>query len=292
MAKLIWKAKRIYDSTVGSVAPVHGLVRASVWRFSDLLLGLCSRTMRFELVRDDAAPYFRFGMPLGRYQSEIVGLYTRLLRRGMVVADVGAHVGYHTVRFARLIGPTGKVFAFEPCPATFDVLKRNVRRHKLSNVVLEPMAVTGRSGRIPLYFSYSSLGNSVVRMSGAEHVLVDCVSLDEYFDRARIRNVDLVKINVEGAEVDVLQGMRTLLAHSPGARLITEFYPAILKAAGHSPSRLLELLFELGFQVCEIKRKGVLAPVGYADVHGFVSSVPKLTSLFACTDRSGTIERC
>jgi hypothetical protein len=97
--QIVRKMKTIYDHTLRRVAPIHSLVRASVWTSSSLLLSLASRVTRLELPRDDEiAPYFRFPVILGQYQKEVVALSRSLLRPGMIVVDVGAHVGYHTVR--------------------------------------------------------------------------------------------------------------------------------------------------------------------------------------------------
>jgi FkbM family methyltransferase len=210
-------------------------------------------------------------------------LYKNLLRPGMTVVDVGAHAGYHTLRFARLVRPGGKVIAFEPSPDNFSTLERNIRRHGLSNVVLEQKAVGNATGLIPLYRSYSSLGHTIVHsLSRGEHTPVDCVSLDAHFERLGVCDVNLVKINVEGAEVDVLSGMCSLLRRSANPWLIAEFYPRLLEAAGYPPSRLLNLLSGLGFQVYKIERYGSLTPLeAYGCVDDFASSVTKFTSIFA-----------
>ncbi|HET8580410.1 MAG TPA: FkbM family methyltransferase [Nitrospiraceae bacterium] len=275
--------KTIYDHTLRHVAPIHRLIRVSVRASSSLLLTLASGVTRFELPRDDVAPYFRFALVSGHYQEEVVALYRSLLRPGMIVVDVGAHAGYHTLRFARLVRPTGRVIAFEPSPATFSALRRNIVRRRLSNVTLEQKAVTCGTGKAPLYYSYSSLGHSIVpSLASGEHTLVDCVSLDRYCEAIGINNVNLIKINAEGAEVDVLSGMQSLLQRSADPWVIAEFSPKYLKAAGYPPSRLIDFLLGLGFQIYEIGKNGVLTPLeAYGRVDSFISSVVKLTKLFA-----------
>jgi FkbM family methyltransferase len=183
----------------------------------------------------------------------------------------------------RLVRPMGKVIAFEPSPVTFGALSRNIRRHGLSNVKLERKAVTNRTGQVLFHYGeYSVKDSTVASFREDEHTTVDCVSLDDYLGSIGVRHVDLVKIDVEGAEVEVLAGGRLLFERPESPWIIAEFCPELLEAAGHRPSRLVELLFELGFKVSEIRRTGTLIPLEtYGSVEKFVSSVSRLTNLFA-----------
>ena len=109
-----------------------------------------------------------------------------------MVIDIGAHAGYHTLRFARLVGPQGKVFAFEPSPKTFQVLKRNVMRKGLTNVVLEQKVVTDYNGECQFYVfsgqgSKWSASDSLVAYSPDQvAITVPCIALDNYFRREDI----------------------------------------------------------------------------------------------------------
>jgi len=96
----MWKAKAaIYDPTIRRIVPVHRVVRLFVWRLCGALLACGSKLTRFEVPGGtEVAPYFRFPWILGTYEPEVVAWYRGFLRSGMRVVDVGAHVGYHTVR--------------------------------------------------------------------------------------------------------------------------------------------------------------------------------------------------
>lgn len=275
----LWKAKALlYDPTIRRVGPLHRLVRRLAWRVSRVLMAAGSAITRFEVpLHPGVAPYFRFSWVTGRYEKEIVTLYSRMLRPGMTVVDVGAHVGYHTIRFAKLVGPTGKVFAFEPHPSNFEILCRNVRRRGLANVIMEQKAVSNVNGQITLYLGPHDLRHSLVPQ-GSEACEVNCVCLDSYFDANEV--VHLVKIDVEGAELGVLRGMRSLMDRSSKLIIILEFYPALLRAFGGetAPVDLLKLLCDSGFHLLNDH----MVPLEkYKSLELFVSSVPKLTNLLA-----------
>jgi len=245
------------------------------------MLTLGSKVTKFELPREQSvAPYFRLSWITGCYEREIIALYSQILRPGMRVIDIGAHVGYHTIRFAKLVGSEGKVFAFEPCPSTFEVLCRNVRRQTLANVVLEQKAVSDASGQVDLFVGRHNLRHSTVPV-GNIWVKVDSVSLDDYL---RGEVIHLVKIDVEGAELKVLRGMGSLMDTVPDITLILEFYPDLLRASEgeDGPVELLNLLRDSGFYLYEIQERQLVALESFGSLEKFVSSVHKLTNLFAC----------
>jgi FkbM family methyltransferase len=154
------------------------------------------------------------------YEPELVGIASRLLRAGAVAVDVGANVGNVTLHLAVAVGPEGRVVAFEPHPANVAELARKVRRQRLSWVTIEQVAVTnGSTETVMLYSGRGSAGaewniggRTVSGEPGLPELEVKATSLDAYFlgcDR-----LDLVKIDVEGAEGAVLDGMRDLVART------------------------------------------------------------------------------
>jgi FkbM family methyltransferase len=124
--------------------------------------------------------------------------------------DIGANVGHYTLAMARLTGPDGHVFAFEPFPETFSVLTANLRSAGLSNVSLVNAAASDRSGTAQLHYS----GNHyAVNVSDTGELSCLCLPLDALGLNGRIR---LVKIDVEGHEAAVIRGAeQTLRRHRP-----------------------------------------------------------------------------
>jgi FkbM family methyltransferase len=171
------------------------------------------------------------------------------IRPGATIVDVGANVGYNTVYASRRVGPTGRVVAIEPAGDNIAVLRENIAANGLDNVVVLPVAA-GRAHEVRDLFlrGETSAVNSLFRESvyaavtGVEPVRV--APLDDLVDA----DPDLVKIDVEGAELDVLAGMTRLLRR-PAIRLIVEWHPGLQAAAGYAPDALPRLLLDHGLTV-------------------------------------------
>ena len=177
-------------------------------------------------------------------------LVQRLVSPGDTVVDVGANIGYYTLQFARLVGATGQVVAFEPDPHNFALLEENVWQNGYRNVTLVQAAVTARSGGVRLHLNASNRGDHRIYASdpGRPAIDVEAVALDEYFaDHAG--HLDLVKIDVQGAEAGVFSGMRRLVAEHRVARVLSEFWPRGLKVAGGDAGCFLDERRGQGFEV-------------------------------------------
>jgi FkbM family methyltransferase len=193
---------------------------------------------------------WRFEVLLEWNEAESVCWCRRLIRPGMRVLDVGAHIGYYTRLFARLAGRSGEVWAFEPHPENFAILRENLRGRHAGNVHLLQRAVGEASGKVRLHLSPGSSNHSLVpgytESQGA--LEVDSVALDSFLGEQGVATVDFVKIDVEGAEPRVLAGMERLLAASPNAALLIELNPRALACGGSSPEALLDRIGRLGFE--------------------------------------------
>jgi FkbM family methyltransferase len=178
------------------------------------------------------------------------------LRPGDTAVDVGANVGYYTLLFARRVGPDGRVFAFEPDPANFELLRRNVERNGYRNVVLSPLAASDRCGPARLFLSGSNAGDhrTYDPADGRPSLDIETVPLDRFF-AGYPGPVDLVKMDIQGGEFAALTGMRDLLARQGRVKLATEFWPHGLRGAGASAAAYLDLLGRLGFRLFEVNEQ-------------------------------------
>src|SRR3989338_9500133 len=194
----------------------------------------------------------RWEMLTGRYEPDSVAVFRSLITPGMVVVDVGAHIGYFSRLFSLLSGRKGTVLALEADPFIFELLKKNVSRH--SNVVTRHVAVSDQSGMIDFYHSDeksgcgSVLGKLPVSFKKTR-LTVPANSLDTIVAEAGLSRVDFIKMDIEGGEPRALSGMQKTLAENPAIILVTEFAPEWLRAGGMEPLRFLEALKDFGFAI-------------------------------------------
>jgi FkbM family methyltransferase len=170
------------------------------------------------------------------------------LRPGMTFLDVGAHVGYYTVLAARRVAKGGLVLAFEPSPRNYELLLANVWRNGLTNVVCFPWALSDRMAFLDLFTDERNTGdNRIFHSAGRQCVQVRGVALDCV---PSIRPpIDVVKIDVQGAEEAVVAGMGTLLGRSPRVRITLEYWPFGLRALGRDERAALHYYRSLGYRL-------------------------------------------
>ena len=170
-----------------------------------------------------------------------------VLKPGMTVVDVGANIGIYTRFFAREIGSTGRVHAFEPAQQNFLRLEAAVRG--LGNAVANHAAVGERSGTTTLFLSdrLNVDHRTFDSGDGRAGVAVKQVALDDYFPAAT--RVDVMKVDVQGFELQVLQGARRLMTENAGVTILMEFWPYGLAQASTRPCDLIHFARALGFSV-------------------------------------------
>jgi FkbM family methyltransferase len=181
-----------------------------------------------------------------------------VLHYDSIAADVGANQGLYTLWLAR-VAAGGHVYAFEPDPELFECLKQNVRNNVLTNISAIRAAASNRSGTLPFTANRLNRGDNRVTenpSSSLEHV--KAVTLDEILAHSRL---DLLKIDVQGFEIEVLLGAHETLRNNPGLTIAFEFWPYGLRQAGHQPTELLDLLREAGFQIAVLGQDGTLGRV-------------------------------
>ncbi|MET3666156.1 FkbM family methyltransferase [Caulobacter sp. 1776] len=172
----------------------------------------------------------------------------RLVQPGMTVADVGANIGLLTLLLAWATGPSGKVIAFEPEAIPRSNLEKMKHLNGLSWVEVRDQAVGEKPGRLTFHVSDIIGHSSLYALPEAEEartVEVEVVRLD---DVAPAKRMDVVKIDVEGAELDVLAGMRGLIAKNPDLAIVAEFGPEHLKRVGQTPAQWFKAFTDEGFK--------------------------------------------
>ncbi|HJV43958.1 MAG TPA: FkbM family methyltransferase [Caulobacter sp.] len=172
----------------------------------------------------------------------------RLVRPGMTVADVGANIGLLTLVMARATGPGGKVLAFEPEAVPRSNLEKMKYLNGLAWVDVRDQAVGDKAGRLTFHVSDIIGHSSLYALPEAEEartIEVEVVRLD---DAAPAKRMDVVKIDVEGAELDVLAGMQGLIGKNPDLAIVAEFGPEHLKRVGQTPAQWFKAFADAGFK--------------------------------------------
>lgn len=192
---------------------------------------------------------WKLEMLLGRYEVETTALFKQIVRPGAIVIDIGAHVGYFTRLFSSLVGESGKVYGFEADGENYHLLKKNTAWCR--NVTLIQKAVSNADGSIDFYHIENSTGcHSTVRPDiPARKTSVPAVSIDSFVHGNNIQRVDVIKMDIEGAEPLALQGMRAMIKANPELQLVTEFNSSALSQGGTDPIVYLRELESCGFNL-------------------------------------------
>jgi FkbM family methyltransferase len=182
------------------------------------------------------------------------------IKKGDVVLDIGANIGYYTLIFAKLVGEKGKVFAFEPDPTNFSILKKNIEINGYKNVVLAQKAISDKNGKIKLYICEDNRGDHRIYDShnNRQSIEIEAIRLDDYFKDYN-GNINFIKMDIQGAEGGATQGMSNILQKN-NLKVISEFWPMGLKKFGIDPEEYLKLLTSSGFRIYEVdeQRKEVI----------------------------------
>lgn len=207
------------------------------------------------------------GLAVGAYEPLQTELVKKIIKTGDVVLDIGANIGYYTLIFAKLVGEKGKVFAFEPGPSNFTLLKKNVEINGYQNVTSVQKAVSNKTGKIRLYLSHSITGHRIYDThDGRKFIEIEVVRLDDYFKNYKGR-IDFIKIDIEGAEGAAIRGMSSLLRKNKNLKIVTEFNPRRLKEFGLEPGRYLKLLLKHGFKLSNVdEQKKKIEPTDIAEL--------------------------
>jgi FkbM family methyltransferase len=197
----------------------------------------------------------------GSFEPNEFAFLDRVLKPGMVFVDIGANDGYYTLFAAQRVGPAGRVLAVEPSTRERVNLKRNIARNGLGNVTVIPAALGAACGTAELHLAQSThsghntfgrFANDGVQAENIEQVKVR--TLDRVARELGIDRLDVIKIDVEGAEASVIAGARELLT-ATRPLIALEISDKALRGQGSDAQRLIAALRELGYEI------GVFSPI-------------------------------
>jgi len=152
---------------------------------------------------------------IGQYESHVTALFRKLLRRSRTVVDIGANVGWYTLQAAKILGKDASVIAFEPHPYNFQLLRKSLTYNNFDFVRAFQECVSDIDGTIPLYLDDDDHmgGHTTIKQDAIlKSISVPSVRLDTVLSEMGIGEVDILKIDVEGAEPKVIEGAGRSLA--------------------------------------------------------------------------------
>ena len=162
-------------------------------------------------------------------EDEIIEHFTP--KQGDIVVDIGAHIGRYTIIGAKRVGANGKVVAIEANPSNFEMLNRNIKLNQLTNILSLNNAVYSKETKIKLYLPGEELGHTIYNTVMSDRaknedkfVEVSANTLDYFLQLKGITDVNWIKIDVEGAEFEVLKGATNVLSKSKDIALLIEIH--------------------------------------------------------------------
>jgi FkbM family methyltransferase len=179
----------------------------------------------------------------GLYNHEQTQIIKKLVKKKHIVLDIGAHIGYFTLIMAQ---QAKQVYAFEPEIRNFEILKKNIELNKIENVKLYNVAVAENKGNTTLHLCEMNRGMHRIYPShwcNDGTAKVETVKIDDM-----IKEADFIKMDIEGAELGALKGMKKLLKKCDST-VIMEFHPQSITEYGANPRDIYDLMASLGYDI-------------------------------------------
>ena len=201
------------------------------------------------------------------FEPDVANVFTRALRAGDVVADIGANIGYLTVLAALSVRPSGRVVAFEPDPANIERLRANLALNNCTNVTVVEKAVSNRAGEVEFFINSDNSGGNalwdvslfpenVKSQATPKRIVVEATTLDAEWQRRGMAAPRLIKIDTEGAEQLIMEGGREVLAQTRFT--IAELHSFGLPLLGCSQESLRATAEQLGYSTFGLLFSGEL----------------------------------
>jgi FkbM family methyltransferase len=248
--------QKLFNSSDFKSNPLQAIAKRLYWRLwwkisNRPLVVSFANTLKINIPKtgSGAGIYYQ-----GFSEPDTADFFYRFLRPGMVMLDVGAHIGEYTLLAAKIVEASGQVHAFEPQSHLFPVLKESVQLNELSQVKLNCSAVSDYLGNIEFQVLNEPSMSSIKKKSNLDDLQqmleVPCTSLDIYWQKEQTK-IDLIKVDVEGAEKFVLQGAVGLLSlpSDQAPTWIFEYAPSAYADFGYQGEDVIKLLQLHGYEI-------------------------------------------
>jgi FkbM family methyltransferase len=218
--------------------------------------------------------YFRY-FP-DEYEAENFEFLTNSCKPGAVVIDIGAHIGLFSIIASQVTGNTGKVYAFEPAPSTYELLQKTLAINHNGPVIETFKKAVGReTGKITFFVSDGEAdnGNSLVNYKDdrpLHGIDVEVTSVDAFVKEKKLTRLDFIKIDVEGAEYDTLRGAAETLQNLKPVCIVA-IHPEPIKAKGDRLEDIYDFIisqrYRVRFNKKEFSKEELLANKELIDLH-------------------------
>ncbi|MFM9945201.1 MAG: FkbM family methyltransferase [Bacteroidia bacterium] len=210
-------------------------------------------------------PVYNIVYPIfkNRQDADEINYLKKIIKPGDTILDIGANIGFYSKILAQCTGKYGKVHSFEPDLINFKHLKKNTRG--LVNIVLNNKAVSDKSGTINIYKSKDlNVDHRTYPVGEYESIdVIEAISIDEYLNNSW--KVNLIKMDIQGFEVSAMKGMEKTIKANPELKMLLEFWPHGLHAAGSSVAQFCEVIKSLGLKI-EFLENEKLLPFDEANI--------------------------
>lgn len=207
---------------------------------------------------------FKLRFMFGWFEPQTVKTCREIIKPGMNVLDIGAHIGYFSRLFSELTGGTGRVFAFEPHPLTYDLLLKNINSCKCKNIIPIPKALSDKNDTVDFFETADSGKHSFFRVFESlsridskgyafkNKLIVNAIKLDDFLLKIGNPEINFIKMDIEGAEPKALRGMERTVKRSKNLVMIVEINSGTLNAGGVNVVEFLRQLENMNFKIQRI----------------------------------------
>lgn len=237
--------------------------RLTQWAVNRDFFAKHSILIRLRMPSDEVAEvdgikfHFDFSNPLNRLvyfkhyeRNDLMHLLSHT-KAGDCCIDIGANFGAYTLYLGQKVGSEGRVFAFEPHPEVFSRLRRNIALNPHMNITALPFALSSstRKGTMHLHPENTDIGAIDCNSSAAYTKEINLITLDEFIIQEKISKVNLIKMDVEGHELSVLEGAKKTLRNGAVDYILVEFASLYWRSKGINISAFIKRFEDLGYKL-------------------------------------------
>lgn len=187
---------------------------------------------------------------LGTYERDDLAFLKNYIQKDWICLDIGANVGFYTLNLSKLVGEKGRIYAIEPSPSNYEILQKNVRLNDLDNVFSANIALSSQDGEFTFSTSpdrNSGWGRLGKWKAAKSEVVVETKTLDNFVQEQGVSEIDFLKIDIEGHELEFLKGAEKTLKSRLISRIMVEYCGFVLEPQGISLKNYVEKIEGFGY---------------------------------------------